>query len=134
MTCESKTKTAAYLPPLVGLSAYSDGSNIYINWNTNAPLFPDQICVSGLRRTSFATQFTLLVDVERDVGSKTLAGGNLTPDAEYTLWIRPEMDGYYGEWQSLIVVFSDGFEVGFSDVTHLGELVTYLGEQVTSPL
>lgn len=134
MTCITRAKSAAYVPPLVGLSATSDGTNITVSWVYGAPFYPTQVVVTALRVLEQDTGFTVIPGEARDGGVKLIDGTLLIPEVDYVLWARPETLTNYGEWQGLLVRLEPDWSVGIEPVTMFGEVVTHDFEDVTSPL
>lgn len=134
MTCIDKNKTASYLPPLVGLNASSDGLSVSVRWNINAPSYPEQEVVVATREFGIETGFSVHTAVARDIGTIELDNILVPPGFTYTLWIRVETANNYSEWQGMLVENNIDWETGVETVTLLGEVVTFEGEYVTSPL
>lgn len=130
MACITTEMIGAPLERLAGLAATASDGAINIFWQ-NSISYPDQIVSAMIRLFDFSDVFTDEPDEIRDVGSLDITG--LVAGVQYIVWIRPEISGYYGAWQSLTIIATEGEITNLTEVIHNGEPVVHNGVQVLAP-
>ncbi len=130
MNCIIEDKSAAPLQRLERLVSYGAADSFHIEWDVSTP-YPLQYVQMIYRVEDNSGTFDFVTLVDRDNGS--VPSPALIADTNYTVWIRPEIEGFYGVWQSIKATTTAGVNYGLTDLVIGGELITHLGEQVQVP-
>jgi len=115
------------LTPLTDVYISGTDTSFTIEWNV-AVSRPTQ-AVKLRYRIDSSVDLGVRTEVDRDDGTLTVDSG-LTTGVLYLLWLRPETDTEYGDWQQFIAITDVGWDSDSETVIFAGETVLHLTDVV----